>query len=133
MLAVGMCRRPTWRLHHSEQIRGCQSFRICPLSHAAEACFGTPERPPDQPAPQLSIEFDVGDAKAAGMATRELEQTGDELLHSAREEPHGARRLPGCKRQRERSSASPTSHVPQQLTGSSVFSIERRDKAPWMV
>jgi catechol 2,3-dioxygenase-like lactoylglutathione lyase family enzyme len=27
---------------HSEQIDGCKSFGIWPLSQAAEACFGTP-------------------------------------------------------------------------------------------
>src|SRR5207247_2489179 len=29
--------------HRSEQIGGCKSFGIWPLSEAAEACFGTPE------------------------------------------------------------------------------------------
>jgi hypothetical protein len=27
--------------HHSEQIAGCKSFGIWPLSQAAQACFGT--------------------------------------------------------------------------------------------
>ena len=75
--------------HHSEQIPGCKSFGIWPLSQAAEACFGTPEWPADRPVPQLSIEFDVADAKAVGVAAQELEQAGHELLHAAREEPWG--------------------------------------------
>jgi hypothetical protein len=39
--------------------------------------------------PQLSVEFDVGEATAVGPAARELEQAGYELLHPAREEPWG--------------------------------------------
>jgi catechol 2,3-dioxygenase-like lactoylglutathione lyase family enzyme len=37
--------------HHSEQIAGCKSFGIWPLSQAAEACFGTPEWPAERPVP----------------------------------------------------------------------------------
>jgi catechol 2,3-dioxygenase-like lactoylglutathione lyase family enzyme len=75
--------------HHSEQIDGCKSFGIWPLSQAAEACFGTPQWPVARPVPQVSIEFDVVDAAAVGPAARELEQAGYELLHPAREEPWG--------------------------------------------
>jgi catechol 2,3-dioxygenase-like lactoylglutathione lyase family enzyme len=74
---------------HSEQIAGCKSFGIWPLSQAADACFGTAEWPAGRPVPQLSIEFDVGDAAAVGSAAQELEQAGYELLHPAREEPWG--------------------------------------------
>jgi len=75
--------------HHSEQIRGCKSFGIWPLSQAAEACFGTAEWPEERPVPQVSIEFDVQDAAAVTPAAEELRQTGYELLHPAREEPWG--------------------------------------------
>ena len=75
--------------HHSEQIRGCKSFGVWPLSQAAEACFGTAEWPADRPVPQASIEFDVADAEAVSAAADELEQAGHELLHPAREEPWG--------------------------------------------
>jgi catechol 2,3-dioxygenase-like lactoylglutathione lyase family enzyme len=64
--------------HHSEQIVGCKSFGIWPLSQAAEACFGTPEWTTEQLVPQVSIEFDVADAAAVGPAARELEQAGYE-------------------------------------------------------
>jgi catechol 2,3-dioxygenase-like lactoylglutathione lyase family enzyme len=74
---------------HSEQIAGCRSFGIWPLSQAAEACFGASEWPAERPVPQFSIEFDVGDAAALAPATRELEQAGYELLHPPREEPWG--------------------------------------------
>jgi catechol 2,3-dioxygenase-like lactoylglutathione lyase family enzyme len=74
---------------HSEQIAGCKSFGIWPLSQAAEACFGTPQWPAERPVPQVSIEFDVADAAAVGPAAQELEQAGYELLHSPREEPWG--------------------------------------------
>jgi hypothetical protein len=37
----------------------------------------------------VSIEFDVADAGAVDQAARELERSGYELLHPAREEPWG--------------------------------------------
>jgi hypothetical protein len=52
--------------HHSEQVAGCKSFGIWPLSQAAQACFGTDEWPTARPVPQVSIEFDVTDAAAVG-------------------------------------------------------------------
>jgi catechol 2,3-dioxygenase-like lactoylglutathione lyase family enzyme len=75
--------------HHSEQIAGCKSFGIWPLSQAAEACFGTTQLPAERPVPQVSIEFDVADAAAVVPAVRELERAGYELLHPPREEPWG--------------------------------------------
>ncbi len=75
--------------YHSEQIAGCKSFGIWPLSQAAQACFGTGQWPAGRPVPQVSIEFDVADAAAVDPAARELEQAGYELLHGAREEPWG--------------------------------------------
>ena len=75
--------------YHSEQIAGCKSFGIWPLSQAAQACFGTDQWPAERPVPQVSIEFDVANAAAVGPAARELEQAGYELLHGAREEPWG--------------------------------------------
>jgi catechol 2,3-dioxygenase-like lactoylglutathione lyase family enzyme len=74
---------------HSEQIAGCKSFGIWPLSQAAQACFETDRWPAERPVPQVSIEFDVEDAAAVAPAARELEQAGYELLHEAREEPWG--------------------------------------------
>src|SRR5690348_4499816 len=74
---------------HSEQIGGCKSFGIWPLSQAAEACFGTPEWPTDRPVPQVSIEFDVHDADAVIPAVEELELAGYALLHRPRTEPWG--------------------------------------------
>ena len=75
--------------YHSEQIAGCKSFGIWPLSQAAQACFGTEQWPAQRPVPQVSIEFDVADAAAVAPAARELEQAGYELLHGARQEPWG--------------------------------------------
>ena len=74
---------------HSEQVAGCKSFGIWPLSQAAEACFGTPQWPADRPTPQISIEFDVAEAAAVSSAARELQQADYELLHPPREEPWG--------------------------------------------
>jgi catechol 2,3-dioxygenase-like lactoylglutathione lyase family enzyme len=75
--------------YHSEQIAGCKSFGIWPLSQAAQACFGTDQWPAERPVPQVSIEFDVANAAAVVSAVRELEQVGYELLHDARGEPWG--------------------------------------------
>jgi catechol 2,3-dioxygenase-like lactoylglutathione lyase family enzyme len=75
--------------HHSEQIAGCKSFGIWPLSQAAEACFGTPRWPEERSVPQVSIEFDVGDAAAVGSVAEELERAGYDLLHPPRTEPWG--------------------------------------------
>jgi catechol 2,3-dioxygenase-like lactoylglutathione lyase family enzyme len=74
---------------HSEQVAGCKSFGIWPLSQAAAACFGVPQWPSDRPTPQISIEFDVADPAAVSSAARELQQAGYELLHPPREEPWG--------------------------------------------
>jgi catechol 2,3-dioxygenase-like lactoylglutathione lyase family enzyme len=75
--------------YHSEEIAGCKSFGIWPLSQAAEACFGTAEWPAERPVPQVSIEFDVRDATVVGLAAEELERAGYVLLHGPREEPWG--------------------------------------------
>jgi catechol 2,3-dioxygenase-like lactoylglutathione lyase family enzyme len=75
--------------YHSEQIAGCKSFGIWPLSQAAQACFGSEQWPAERPVPQVSIEFDVADASAVDPAARELEQAGYELLHGVRAEPWG--------------------------------------------
>ncbi len=74
---------------HSEQVAGCKSFGVWPLSQAAEACFGNPQWPAARPVPQISIEFDVADADAVDPASRELQQAGYELLHPPREELWG--------------------------------------------
>jgi hypothetical protein len=62
--------------YHSEQIAGCKSFGIWPLSQAAQACFGTDQWPAGRPVPQVSIEFDVANAASVVPAARELEQAG---------------------------------------------------------
>jgi catechol 2,3-dioxygenase-like lactoylglutathione lyase family enzyme len=74
---------------HSEQIPGCKSFGVWPLSQAAEACFGTAQWPAERPVPQVSIEFDVADTVAVSAAADDLRQAGYELLHGARVEPWG--------------------------------------------
>src|SRR5487761_2798440 len=60
--------------YHSEQIAGCKSFGIWPLSQAALACFGIDQWPAERPVPQVSIEFDVAQATAVAPAARELER-----------------------------------------------------------
>ena len=74
--------------YHSEQIAGCKSLGIWPLSQAAEACFGTAQWP-HRPVPQVSIEFDDAETAAVARAAREREHAGYELLHGPRREPWG--------------------------------------------
>jgi catechol 2,3-dioxygenase-like lactoylglutathione lyase family enzyme len=75
--------------YFSEEMEGAKHFGVWPLAEAAEACFGTPEWPPDRVVPQLSLEFEVADAAAVDAAAQELQDRGHDLLHHAREEPWG--------------------------------------------
>jgi catechol 2,3-dioxygenase-like lactoylglutathione lyase family enzyme len=74
---------------HSERVEGSKHFGVWPLSEAAQACFGTPHWPEDRTVPQMSLEFEVGDANAVESAAEELRQRGFTLLHDRREEPWG--------------------------------------------
>jgi hypothetical protein len=74
---------------HSEDVSGVKSFGVWPLWQAAEACFGTPEWPPDRTRPQASVEFDVESPDAVADAAEELIRSGYDLLHGARREPWG--------------------------------------------
>ena len=74
---------------HSEEIAGSKHFGLWPLSQVAQACFGTPEWPPDVPVPQASVEFEVESEGAVADGAAELEGHGYELLHPARTEPWG--------------------------------------------
>ena len=71
---------------YTAKLAGVKHFALCPLSQAAESCFGTKEWSKDFPVPQSWIEFDVEDISEA---TRELEEKGYKLLVSARKEPWG--------------------------------------------
>jgi catechol 2,3-dioxygenase-like lactoylglutathione lyase family enzyme len=73
----------------SDKIGGCKHFALWPLAQAAEACFGKPEWPRSLPAPQVSIEFEVKNARAVAAAEKELRASGHELLHATRKEPWG--------------------------------------------
>jgi catechol 2,3-dioxygenase-like lactoylglutathione lyase family enzyme len=74
---------------HSEEVEGCKHFGVWPLHQAAQACFGTPAWPTDQPIPQVSIEFDVADVQAVQAAADELVAAGHQILHPVRAEPWG--------------------------------------------
>jgi catechol 2,3-dioxygenase-like lactoylglutathione lyase family enzyme len=74
---------------HSEAVDGVKHFGVWPLSQAAQACFGTPEWPPDVATPQASIEFELADPDAVAAGGVELEERGHTLLHAARKEPWG--------------------------------------------
>lgn len=74
---------------HSEEVPGCKSFGIWPLSEAAQACFGTDGWPVGRPIPQVSVEFDVSSADDVAPAAAELIEAGHDLLHEARTEPWG--------------------------------------------
>ena len=73
----------------TEALEGAKHFGVWPLSQAAEACFGKKTWPKEHPVPQVSIEFELADAKAVAAGARELEAKGYKLLHGARTEPWG--------------------------------------------
>ena len=81
--------RPGDDYFHSERIPGSKHFGVWPLAQAAEACFGSAEWPDERPLPQVSLEFEVEDARAVQAAAEELRAKGFTLLHEAREEPWG--------------------------------------------
>jgi catechol 2,3-dioxygenase-like lactoylglutathione lyase family enzyme len=74
---------------HSEDIDGCKSFGVWPLTQAAQTCFGTPDWPVERPVPQASVEFEVADADSVQVAADELKEKGFTLLHDAHTEPWG--------------------------------------------
>jgi catechol 2,3-dioxygenase-like lactoylglutathione lyase family enzyme len=92
---------------YSERIDGSKHFGVWPLTQAAQACFGVDEWPPDQPVPQVSVEFEVADGEAVAAAAEELRRRGFDLLHEAREEPWG-QTVARLLSPEERSSASRT-------------------------
>ncbi len=71
---------------HTEDVKGANTFAVWPLYQAAESCFGKATWPPEIPAPQAWLEFDVDDVEEA---SRELEERGYRLLVRARKEPWG--------------------------------------------
>lgn len=73
----------------TERLSGVKHFGLWPLSEAAKACFGTEEWPSDIPAPQASIEYEVGSVEEVTRAAEELRGAGYELLHDPKEEPWG--------------------------------------------
>jgi len=73
----------------TEELEGTKHFGVWPLYQAAEACFVTRAWPKDRPVPQVSIEFELEDARAVAAGARELEAKGFSLLHGARSEPWG--------------------------------------------
>ena len=71
---------------YTERLGGSKHLGLWPLSHAAQACFGTDSWSEDLPVPQATIEFEVADVAAAAA---ELRAAGHDLLHDVREEPWG--------------------------------------------
>lgn len=74
---------------HTDQIAGLKHFGLWSLAGAAESCFGTTVWPADLPVPQGSLEFDVEDAPAVGVAADELTALGYRLLVGPKTEEWG--------------------------------------------
>jgi catechol 2,3-dioxygenase-like lactoylglutathione lyase family enzyme len=73
----------------NDDLDGVKAFALWPLDQAAESCFGTPTWPPEIPAPQAWVEFDVESPAAVAEAVAELVAAGHRLLRGAQEEPWG--------------------------------------------
>lgn len=67
-------------------LAGAKHFALWPLSQAAQSCFGSDSWPPDVPAPQAWLEFEVDSVEAA---TAQLELHGYQMLVKNRLEPWG--------------------------------------------
>lgn len=80
---------PGAEYYFTEHVEGAKHFGVWPLAEAAEACFGSPTWPSQQPVPQASIEFEVASEAAVADAASELQAKGHTLLHGARKEPWG--------------------------------------------
>ena len=73
----------------SDDVPGARHLGVWPLAMAAQACFGSDAWPTDRPIPQATIEFDVATPAEVAEAAAELQASGYELVHPAREEPWG--------------------------------------------
>ncbi|HEU5412525.1 MAG TPA: VOC family protein [Candidatus Angelobacter sp.] len=71
---------------HTEAVPGAKTFALWPISQAAQSCFGKDSWPPDIPAPQAWLEFDVENVE---QATAVLESAGYRMLVKNRKEPWG--------------------------------------------
>ena len=71
---------------HTEALQGARTFALWPLSQAAQACFGKDSWPPEIPAPQAWLEFDVDNVE---QATARLESQGHRMLVKNKKEPWG--------------------------------------------
>src|SRR5690242_15614584 len=71
---------------HTESLEGAKTFALWPLAQAAQPCFGTESWPPEIPAPQAWLEFDVANVERA---TAALEQQGYRMLVKNKTEPWG--------------------------------------------
>jgi catechol 2,3-dioxygenase-like lactoylglutathione lyase family enzyme len=73
----------------SDEVGGCKHFGVWPLGQAAQACFGRRSWPADVAVPQMSLEFELADARAVAEGAEELRSRGYQLLHDAKVEPWG--------------------------------------------
>ena len=71
---------------HTEALKGAKTFALWPLSQASQSCFGQDSWPPEIPAPQAWLEFDVENVEKA---TEELESQGHRMLVKNKKEPWG--------------------------------------------
>ena len=71
---------------HTGALPGVKHFALCPLSKAAQSCFGKDSWPDNIPVPQAWMELDVENIETA---TAELESRGYRLLLKNKHEPWG--------------------------------------------
>jgi hypothetical protein len=95
--AVGLLEGRGNGCYHSEQIAGCKSFGIWPLTQAAEACFGTPRWPAERAVPHVSTEFDVATPLRSARRRRSSSKPGISCC-TQRAQSRRVRRSPGYSR-----------------------------------
>jgi hypothetical protein len=72
-----------------DDLGGVNHFALWPLSHAADACFGTDTWPADLPEPHAWLELDLESADAVAPAAAEMAARGHRLLVETKVEPWG--------------------------------------------
>lgn len=72
-----------------EQMAGCHHFGVCPLSMAAQFCFGADQWPEHIPEPSATVEFELSSTAAVADAVAALEASGQAFIHGVKTEPWG--------------------------------------------
>ena len=86
--------------YHSEQIAGCKSFGIWPLSQAAQACFGTEQMACGATRTAGQHRVRRAQRRRCGSCSTRTRSRPDMICCTKPERNHGVRQSPGCSHPR---------------------------------